>query len=665
MSICEPVSRDELLAAFLQLPADVTANLRTLIAGVDYAARRYNSAIDYNLVGSYVEGTGTVGPWPNLGANETVDQATASVWIVQALLNYYADTGSADATKGVQNGTAPNEIKHNGGATIWAGPARTMTVPNDVAIGDYIYLDDMVTTTLESVVVGFKYNGSGEPNVLVLRDNLPTALTAGAFFNVSLSEIIANLELTTSQTTLTSTTVKANAAITATSTRVSSASPIIAGTNYSSVYVNYRAARTPASLGQVTRFTALTQLPAAFVGWEYPESGLGFAVARALAPQQSPPIELPAVLSVVVPSEDPNDWQGIINRMQRRRDWYTLAPLTQNAAIQASIVTSINARNLIGLNSRVDLVQQLVTEIVLLSGSGNTVTVDQSLTTGFDRTVTRDGGVANPFAGVQPGDIVTIATVAYPVASYISDQTVTLSLSAVAGTTEALNSVVHPYGTEEQVNLYGGVAQAFGNESVSLVFPPNPFWAGEEVDGTLLVAALAGLRGYTAPQGTDRGVLLEAGWTVPQSEFEFFAFLNILGEFGVYVVEASDDGTGSIVLHANTTDQSETLTAREGLVANADAIRRYLYDAMACLLGQVKITNASLDQIRVTASNALNFLRNNTTVPGLGPVLVSGAVGQPTQNSAQLDRVDVPISVTIAAGLESVVLDIVVTIAGA
>ncbi len=665
MSICAPVNRSELLTAFLKLPTNVTANLRTLIMGVDYAARRYSVATGYNLIGAYNAGAGTTGPWPNLGANETVDQATATVWITSALLNYFADTGSVGATKGVQNSTKPNEIKHNAGATIWAGSARSGLIPNDVQIGDYVFLTNTIATTLATVVTGFKYNGSGQPNVLVLRDNLPTLLTSGAYFLISLSEILPQLELTAAQVTIAPTTVAANASVTTTSTRVSTTSPVIAGTGYSAVYVNYRAARTPASLGLVTRFTRPTQLAAAFVGSQYPESGLGFAVARALAPQQSPAIDLPAVLSVAVPSEDTNDWQNTINRMQRRRDWYTLAPLTVDPVIQDAIVESIDARNLIGLNSRVDLVQELQTETVLLSGAGNTVLVDQCLTPGYDRTVTRDGGAASPFTDVEAGDIVTIAGVDYPVATYVSAQTVLLSVSAVAGATEALTSVVHPLTPAEQVDAYGAVAQAFGNESVSLIFPPNPDWLGTVVDGSLLVAAIAGLRGYTAPQGTDRGVLLESGWTVPQSQFEFFAYLGLLADFGVYVIESNDTGTTAVVLHANTTDMSETLTSREGLVANADAIRRYLYDAMGCLLGQVKITSSSLDQVRVTASNALNFLRNNTNIPGLGPVLINGAVGQPVQNSAQLDRVDVPISVTIAAGLESIVLDITVTIAGA
>jgi hypothetical protein len=173
------------------------------------------------------------------------------------------------------------------------------------------------------------------------------------------------------------------------------------------------------------------------------------------------------------------------------------------------------------------------------------------------------------------------------------------------------------------------------------------------------------LRGYTAPQCTDRGVLLEAGWTVPQSQFEFFPYLQLLADFGVYVIDSTEDGTGAVVFAANTTDMSETLTSREGLVANADAIRRFLYDELSSMLGQVKVTNQTLDQIRVTASNAITFLRNNTNIPGIGPVLVSGAVGQPVQNSVRLDQVDVPIAVTIAAGLENIVLDIVVTIAGA
>lgn len=663
MAIAVPVTRDSLLLNFLQLPVTVTDSLRTIIIGVDYAARRYDVPTLYNLLGAYLQGPGLTAAWPNLEAGETVDLTTASLVISQALVNYFADSGSPGITKGGQYSTVPNAIQHNSGATIWAGPSRTVNVITDVEIGDYVKLVNG-SGTLETVVTGFTYL-SGLPKVLLLRDNLPSTMLGTNYFTVNISEIVPTLALTSGQVTLTSSTAKANAAITTTTTRVTPAKAVVSGTGYSAVYTSYRAARTPDPIGSLYTITDQAQITDQFVGSQYPESGLGFALARALAPQQTPPLILPAVLGMAVPSESQDDWQGIINRVQRRRDWLTLAPLTSNTTIQGLVRTSVTARASIGLDSRAVFANELTLQQTIFSG-GATVLVDQSSTSGQNRTVTRDGGAASPFTGALVGDIVTIASVEYTIATVISAQAVTITTPATPGATQTLNNVIHPLSTGEQVDAYGQAAQALASGAFSVIFPPNPTWETVVVDGFLLAAATAGLRGYTMPQQSLRGVIMESGWEVPESSFEFFSYLQVLGEYGCFVFETEDqlDTGGAVVLYANTTDQTSTINAREALVADVDAIRRYLYNIVATNIGQTKITSFALDQLRAQLSGAIAFLQTNTSVAPFGAIVISGFVGTPRQDPAQLDRVIIPITVTISADIESVQLDITVSIAG-
>lgn len=669
MSVCEPVSRDTLLANFELLPDNVVEDLRTLIVGADYAVRRYSVAGSVNLVGDYDESVGVSSSWPNLVGTEEVDTATAKVYAVNALANYYSDTAPAPgATEGEQSGSTPNAIIHDSGSTIWAGPSLTTPPGIAVEVGDYIKLDDNGGNTLETTVAGFDYVG-GEPTILILNDNLPAALTGGANFNVILAEIVSEQELESADVTLSDTTVQADAGITFATDRTGSAVPLIAGTGYSDIYTSYRAFRPDSgAVDTVLSITTTAELDATFIGWQYPESGLGFAVARALAPVQDPVLsDPPSVLCTAIGSDDSDGWGDAVRLTQRRRDWYAVAPLTTNSTFTALFQNMINARNAVGLDSEGFFVGVLTTEETILSGAGNTVEVDQSQTPGEDRTVTRDGGVADPFQNAVVGDIVQIAGTDYVIDTKISNQTVTITTAAAAGAAQTLNSIVHPLTVAEQAAEYGGEAAALNSRSFSYIFPPDPEWEGEEVDGYLLAAAVAGMRGYTAPHEGLTAVQLEDGWGVPQSAFEFLGQLETLAQLGCFVIEESEQvpTPNAVVLYAYTTDQSTVQTGREGIVANEDAIKRYINDVLKCYDGRAKVVSSTLTNIRTDANNAISYLLSNTRIPDFGTILLSGFVARPFQDTSQLDVIIVPITASIASGIGQLDVQITITIEAA
>jgi hypothetical protein len=647
------VPRTSLLQNFLSLPGVITDNLRTIIVGPDYAVRHDG------FVGNYDQTLGTNAAWPGLLTGETVDLATPAVFIRNALVRYFTDgTGVPTGANGVQSGTTVNAIRHNAGATIWTGINRTPALNVDVKIGDYVYLANSgATVVLRTKVKNFGYL-TNEPRILILEDNLPAGLQGGVFFNVTIAEIVPEIELPTADVTVTSTNVQADPAITWATTRTGSAYPVIAGSNfsgstaYSKVYTNYRALRV-ANTTAVIEVTSETELNALFVGWQYPESELGFAMARALAPQLTPPVVRPVVLGAALPGLLITDWENTFSKLRRRRDWYEIAPLSTDSAVLAATQDLLESRTASDYVSHATVSLVRTTEAELFSGS---LAVTLS---GGDLVVTVSSG--QPFLAAVPGDVITLNNGDFIVANTNSSQEVVVTTPATGATT--LTAVTHPFSIPEQAADYGARASAFNTRTMSVSFPDQPTWNGVVVPGYLLSAAIAGLRGYTAPQQGLRGVLLETGWAVPQCAYEFLGELEILSNMGVFVVEAVEEApTAAFVGYTNTTDQSEAIDAYEAMVANVDAVRRYFKDVLCAFEGRNKITALTLSQITTAASTALEYLRTNSVISPFGAIIVEGSVAPAYQDPNNAVRVVVPIAVSIAAELQRVDADITVTI---
>lgn len=653
MARCDPILRSSLLENFNQMPSDVTDDLRTMIVGPDYASRKHDLSDDTNLLGDYDEGSPLTVAWPNLLSGEVVDQTTARVFIASALARYFAEAvGTPSASNGTQNGSEPNEIIHDSGNTVWAGTNRSGSVITDVLVGDHVYLDTdgAGADAFESTITDIKFSG-GEPTILVLADNLPAALTGGAFFNVNIDQIISpELELPSSDFSTTSADVTVSAGITTTTTRTATSVPVVGGEDpYSEAFVDYRALRQD-NVGTILSITNLDQMDTYFEGWEDPESMLGFAIARALAPQPDPEVDdLPAVLASPIETNDSDGWSDLMSRIQRRRDWYTIAPLTLDSTFQNTVLTSVDARETLGLPSRAVISLTLTDENNLFSGS-------ESITlSGGDLTVTATDPI---FEDAVAGDTVTLDVGDRVIDSVTSNQEVDLTTAATGAT--VVTSVDHTLTTSEQATDYGTRAQAFADRDTTVIFPPDPTWDGEVVDASLYAAAVAGLRGFTMPHQGLRGVQMESGWGVPQSAFEFLGELEDIAAFGVTVSEDCDGSAA--ILRANTTDQSTTEDRVEGLVANADAVTRFFNDRLSCFEGRTKVTIDTLSAIRADASTAGEFLKSETSVEGFGPIIVSLTLSPPFQDPNNADQVKVPISILLSASLELLEINITVTL---
>lgn len=658
MSVCTPIARSSLIANYDLLSTDITNNLRLLVVGPDYAYRQYVAATAYNKIGPYVNATGVEANWPNLGVDEVADSTHAYADIVNALVNFHAESGAPGPTKGSQSGATPNAIVHNGGLTVWTGSGFSGLLSVALAVGDYIKLDDNAGKTLETKVAGFGYT-LGVPNILILENNLPAGIAVN--FNVSVAEIVPVASVPVANLTFTTAKIKVNAALTYATDRTVAAYSVIAGktntgTDLSVAYTNYRAFVTDLSTA-VHEASTIAELAAHFTGYTEPESELGFAVLRAL------PVDYPStnkVKFISVADTTSTGWQGAINLIQRRKDWSIIVPLTTDPTILGLFITLITYRNANYRYSEMFLSQALTTETIYVSGAGNTVLVDQSLTPGLNETVTADGGNLVPFTLAAAGDTIAIAGVPYTIAIKQSNSTVTITTAASAGAGQVLTYVKHPMTYEEQADAYGVASAAIANRAIMSVFPTAPEWNGVAVDGYLLAAAVAGLRNIAVPNQGLKGVQLETGWTVPETEYEFAAYIDDLANYGTFVVGPLEDSVGAAVETTNTTDQSSILNSKEMLTADDWAIRRYFSDLLSCYEGRSRVTLDTLGAIRSTAVSGLQFLMNTQVNVDLGPMVIRGTVSEPYQNPVTADNIVLPIDVVIATGLETLTLSITV-----
>jgi hypothetical protein len=633
--------RDAALGQLLTYPSDIAGELHTLIMGVDYAARRDVFVADYEPIG--VPGA----PWPDAEPGETVDTDSSQllVAIPDATVAFFVDA-AAGASR-VAGG--PNRVQHAAGATVFAGPDRSVIVPYDVVVGDRVYLSDgaseLFTTVVDLLWVG------GEPVTLVLADNVP--LTMAATFDITVARprlrVLDDTEYLAAVDEL-----SIEDALEADIVDGGTTYPIIAWPGASRVTVSYRARRVD-NIGEPIMVQSAAQLSLLFVGSEYPESGLGFAVRRAWFDAQNSP----GVLAVAVSDESTAAWQDEIDRVRPMTNWFAMAPVTNDGAVQALFIELMSLRRAAEYPAELFISLPLAPVLTLWTGS-EVVTVDDSLTPGEDRTVTSSG----VFAGAVSGSRVVIDDVAYSVVQAVSAQTVVVATSVAAGAF-VLTAVETNRTVREQALELGGRAAAINNQDVFVVFPPAPLWNGEVVEPHHLCAAVAGLRGITVAQRPLTRLLLESGWLLPQPRWEFAGQLTLLRDSGVFVLSETPDLYNPHVLYDASTAPTSSQTCCEAMVANISVALRQFKLLVLNYDGTFRATQAVFDRIRNQAVQLGEYLKTNTVVEPYGALIAGVNVGPVTEITPETDpgRIVLPLGLVVAALVRSVVLAVEITLA--
>lgn len=636
-----------------------------MIVGTAYANRGFLEDANDGGIGQYLGASPLTAPWPGLGLGETVVQSSAVGQISDAIVRFYQETGAPGATKGTAYGTNPNKLTHNGATTIWTGTGYTVALNAPVAIGDYVRIDDNGVNVLHTQVVGFEAI-SGDLKVLVLKDNIPAALRGvGIYFNVSIGQI-ALLNLTNAQLTKTSSNVTIPSGLTAATSRTGSAYPVIGATLVDgrvlgAAAVSYKAIQTGSFTNVVETVRTEADVAALFPSYTNPESGLGFAAYVGLSP-----VVLgldPAPVRVIAPAgELLADFTTTADLIRFRPDYSTVAVLSEDASVIALFKQLVVDRKANDLPTQLFIGKDFPTNIEI--GDSTIAVIDDSQTPGQQRTVSVASG--SPFATAIPGDTVrhyTSPTVynSYVIATAISAQTVTLTSSVPGGPLSGQTiEVWHQQSVTERVASIISEAQALADASVNLIFPGNCQFNGTDVPATVLGAYFAALRSYTAPQQSLAYVRPLDGFTGPDLT-PYAGYLDDLASGGVFVLDVSSLNQ-LFVRYPRTTDPSSVATANEIIVATEQFCSRYIAKVLTPYLGLYRTSRELYARLRTEAAASISALRN-TSIEGIGPIIIGGSVGTITRSPSNANVVIVPITLRVAGIAEDILqLSITVTL---
>ena len=169
---------------FLRIPTELTEDLLALIVAPHYFVTRHAEADELadGLLGSYV-GAERVDSWPNRPAGGVVDQDWVSVWIDDALLQYFRD--DLEDASVMQVGSTNNRIVASEKVFRTAnGFSRSSDfLDRDVALGDTIRVQTGEGDVFWSTIAGFDYEEIAASLALVGADgadaNNQGALTVG------------------------------------------------------------------------------------------------------------------------------------------------------------------------------------------------------------------------------------------------------------------------------------------------------------------------------------------------------------------------------------------------------------------------------------------------------------------------------------------------------
>lgn len=354
-------SRQQAIDVRSSAPAQLTTNQGVLLAGFDYAARREQHLAQYSPAGN-------VFGWPNLGAGETPDTATATVYFKNGAVAYFVDTSVPPTiTRGAVLNNDPSRIVHNSGTTIWAGSTRTTII--DVLVGDAVRLESPVGTMFYTRVAGIEYGGTSDAIVLVLSDPVPAAMRSG-YFNVALAAV-NDFVVPPASLTLSTTQIQVAASIVVTTSRTGVPCPVLPfldadnTTPLSDLFVDYRAERTSSTVMTTTTVVTAANLNTLFVGAEYPESELGHAAYLALKVQTENVVLSANVAPVLVRAPlvyTTAAFQTMLSSILLEPTYAVIVPLSTNTTIIDDTRNMVASRNVntSGLHTHMFMTRALV-----------------------------------------------------------------------------------------------------------------------------------------------------------------------------------------------------------------------------------------------------------------------------------------------------------------
>lgn len=540
---------------------------------------------------------------------------------------------------------------------------------------------------------------NGPVRTLVLRHDLPEELEGVADLDLRLF-IKKDIEVTENRLsdppnvnfTMESTQICVNAGITAydaswTNNGVELAMPVHGGaSDASKIYIHYRE-WSPTLVDQLNFVSSVADLDD-IPGQLDEDNPLKWGVYRALQNSNSARV---AYIAVPDNTDNLDDYQTAIARVDGRDDVYNFVPLTYDREVINLFVTQANTESgpeRSNWKAVVCALQGKTTKMVV----GKSSEADQLLNpTSSDGELVLARLIDNPIPdgnqytkltvpaananfvtyGVRAGDVVRFlfsvdgfGNETYT--EFIVDTVLTEnSLLLQAGHTSAVNVAqkVEIWRTLNRTEVKDDLidqAQGYGNRRVVAVWPDRPATAGNVQAGYFLAAAIAGLAsGVVSNQGlTNYEVNGFDNLTSFTTDYFTDAQLTEMSNGGVWIVTEDRNGT-PITRHAVTTDTSDLKVREEMIRRNLDAISYLFVNALRPYIGKANATPVLLEKLNFVINSNIDSL--SLPIPNdIGPRLISGEIVTLRIHPLAADRIEIVLNLVLPAPLNEVQLYLVV-----
>lgn len=607
---------------------------------------------------------------PTVAASGTYTGPSDTTYVIKVTKGGTFATGliTVTTTTGVDSNASLNKTFTSAVANLIGqyGISATLT-------GTQLMLGDSWTT---AVTAGTAYNSAvtGRLGTLVLDTSLSALQAAETTMTLELG-VLSDIEVVKNQAghapstnwTPTASLITLNAGAYSTNSRTGATElPIVAGT----AYATYRALRTSLA-NTVHTVVSADDLTALGMPGDDADNVLAYALRRAFIADTAASVRF-----IATSADSLVGYQAAFPYLLERTDYHQVVPLTNDATILSAVKTGlIDVRNAAGVPTGMFAGLSLATtsNIVKLTSGGSirTATVtDDPLVSGTQYTLVTDATGVFVTAGARAGDKLRIEYSSdgfgnetyntYTVASVSSNQAIRL----VSGPALAIGSAVRyelwrDLTAAEQASDYDARAAAFANSLVKVVFPANPGRGGVKVANYYLAAALAGRREACAPHQSLRNLQLSDWDDMSETAITFVGQDSLLTH--CYLV--SQLWTGEVYIKvANTTDSTSIASREDSISHNLASITKFFDAVLAPLEGKVNLVDKALTKIRGLVINGANYLKTATDIDFLGPQIIAVEIVSVIQDPIIRDQLDVTLTVTLPAPLNSVKYTITVTI---
>lgn len=423
------------------------------------------------------------------------------------------------------------------------------------------------------------------------------------------------------------------------------------------------------NVGSVKAVASTTDLATLFPGDITPDTGLAYAVSKALANANGTDVRFAAIAA-----DTQAAWLAVLSYVEEKDDVYGFVPLTTDRAIQDLVAAHVEAasgpeqgRWRVAWFGATD---DQTAGIVGVDSEINATIVDNPDATGTQFTLVQAAGAGFVTAGVRSGDkLRTSYSLAgsgettyteYEVDTVVNNDRLVLLTGpdaevAVAQKIEVWRNLTSADKTSKLI-----LENSFASKRVRNVFPGHVEAADGAVPAYFMAAALAGLRSGVAPQQGLTNVEI-AGFTGVSATVNEFSRtqLDALATAGYWIV-TQNVNTGVIYTRKQlTTDTSTIDTAEDSVVAIDDAVSYQYAAVLAKYIGRTNVTDSNIALISADLEAVTAFLKNRGFTASLGGLITDATVESIRKHAVYADRMVCTMNVIRAAPLNNLELYLV------